>query len=118
MDRMRDVTISSDINESLHGSSKGKISSSSPTGSGVLPPRTINPEQEDEIVKQLELEQRQRLEADPMKELNEALMDRTTAGKNRKKQQIMTIKCSNSSAGSDKQYSSDKDGSMIDVEGE
>ena len=62
-----------------------KISSSSPSGSGVLPPRTINPEQEDEIVKALELEQRQRLEQDPMRELDEALMDRTTASQNRRK---------------------------------
>lgn len=56
-----------------------KISNASPSDSGVLPPRTINAEQEDEIVKMLEEEQRQRLEQDPMRELDEALMDRTTA---------------------------------------
>jgi hypothetical protein len=62
----------------------------------VLPPRTINAEQEDEIVKMLELEQRQRLEQDPMRELDEALMDRTTASQNRRKQ-IMHIKSTSDS---------------------
>ena len=56
MERMRDILISSDINDSALGSARGKNSSSSPTGSGALPPRTINPEQEDEIVKQVEME--------------------------------------------------------------
>jgi hypothetical protein len=51
---------------------------------GVIPPRTINEEEEDEIVAQLEAYQRQRLEIDPMRELDEALMDRTTASQNRK----------------------------------
>jgi len=36
--------------------SSQKDRASSPSGSGVLPPRTINAEQEDEIVKMLELE--------------------------------------------------------------
>jgi hypothetical protein len=56
MDRMRDIVITSDINDSAQGSPKCKNLSTSPTGSGALPPRTINPEQEDEIVKQLEME--------------------------------------------------------------
>jgi hypothetical protein len=51
---------------------------------GAIPPRTINEEEEDEIVAQLEAYQRQRLEIDPMRELDEALMDRTTASQNRK----------------------------------
>ena len=50
----------------------------------MLPPRTINEEDEDEIIKQLEAYQRQRLEENPMRELDEALMDRTTASQNRK----------------------------------
>lgn len=57
MDRLlREPLGSFEVEESYRGSSKGKASGSSPSGSGVLPPRTINPEQEDEIVKQLELE--------------------------------------------------------------
>ena len=52
--------------------------------SNMLPPRTINEEDEDEIIKQLEAYQRQRLEENPMRELDEALMDRTTASQNRK----------------------------------
>jgi hypothetical protein len=55
-----------------------------------LPPRTINQEQEDEIIRILEAEQRQRLEEDPMKELEEALMDRTTASMNRR-QRVTSI---------------------------
>jgi len=77
-------------------SQKDRVSSASPSGSGVLPPRTINAEQEDEIVKMLEMEQRQRLEQDPMRELDEALMDRTTASHNRRKQ-IMHIKSTSDS---------------------
>ena len=47
--------------------------------SGMLPPRTINADDEDEIIAQLEAYQRERLTIDPMRELDEALMDRTTA---------------------------------------
>lgn len=47
--------------------------------SGILPPRTINADEEDEIIAQLEAYQRERLTIDPMRELDEALMDRTTA---------------------------------------
>ena len=50
----------------------------------ILPPRTIDQDQEDEIIKILELQQRQKLEENPMKELEEALMDRTTASLNRR----------------------------------
>ena len=95
MDRMREPNVNSDANDSAKGSSRGKGSGSSPSGSGLLPPRTINPEQEDEIVKQLELEQRQRLKWDPVGGLNEALMDRTQA----KIPGNMRFKCSDSSAG-------------------
>ena len=45
----------------------------------AIPPRTITEEQEDEIMRILEREQRRLLQLDPMKELEEALMDRTTA---------------------------------------
>jgi len=66
---------------------------------GVIPPRTINEEEEDEIVAQLEAYQRQRLEIDPMRELDEALMDRTTASQNRK-HKIINIHSSRSSRSS------------------
>ena len=42
-----------------------------------LPQRTIGEEEEELIVAQLEAYQRQRVEEDQMKELDEALMDRT-----------------------------------------
>ena len=58
MDRLREPLATSELDESARGSSRGKASGSSPSASGVLPPRTINPDQEDEIVKQLELDQR------------------------------------------------------------
>jgi hypothetical protein len=57
----------------------------------TLPPRTIDGEQEDEIIRLLEIYQRKRLEEDPMRELDEALMDRTTASMNRR-QKITSIK--------------------------
>lgn len=64
-------------------SNSGKANTcASPTG--TLPPRTINAEEEDEIVAQLAAYQRERLTIDPMRELDEALMDRTTASQNRK----------------------------------
>lgn len=50
----------------------------------TLPPRTIDEAQEDEIIRLLEVYQRKRLEEDPMRELDEALMDRTTASMNRR----------------------------------
>lgn len=56
----------------------------------TLPPRTIDESQEDEIIRILEMQQRQLLEQDPMKELEEALMDRTTASQNRR-QRITSI---------------------------
>jgi hypothetical protein len=59
----------------------------------TLPPRTIDKEQEDEIIRLLEIYQRKRLEEDPMRELDEALMDRTTASMNRR-QKITSIKSS------------------------
>jgi len=45
----------------------------------IIPQRTINEDEEDEIVAQLAAHQRHQLTIDPMKELDEALMDRTTA---------------------------------------
>lgn len=59
----------------------------------TLPPRTIDSEQEDEIIRLLEIYQRKRLEEDPMRELDEALMDRTTASMNRR-QKITSIRAS------------------------
>lgn len=101
IDRLvREPLSNSEVEDSNRGSSKGKASGSSPSGSGVLPPRTINPEQEDEIVKQLEQEQRKKLREDPLKELNEALMDRTQAGKKRKNK-ICKIRSSDSSGDSE-----------------
>ena len=60
------------------------VSGSAQQQKEVLPPRTIDQAQEDEIIKILELQQRQKLEENPMKELEEALMDRTTASLNRR----------------------------------
>ena len=54
------------------------------SSSNQLPPRTIAEEDEDMIIAHLEAIQRQRLEENPMRELDEALMDRTTASHNRK----------------------------------
>ena len=59
----------------------------------TLPPRTIDEAQEDEIIRLLEIYQRKRLEEDPMRELDEALMDRTTASLNRR-QKITSIQAS------------------------
>jgi hypothetical protein len=56
----------------------------------TLPPRTIDEAQEDEIIRLLEIHQRKRLEEDPMRELDEALMDRTTASLNRR-QKVTSI---------------------------
>ena len=45
IDRLvREPLSNSEVEDSNRGSSKGKASGSSPSGSGVLPPRTINPE--------------------------------------------------------------------------
>ena len=49
-----------------------------------MPPRTIDEAQEDQIIKLLEIQQKKRLQQDPMRELDEALMDRTTASMNRR----------------------------------
>ena len=49
-----------------------------------IPPRTVDEVQEAEIIKILEQEQRKLLKEDPMRELEEALMDRTTASQNRR----------------------------------
>jgi len=50
----------------------------------TIPPRTMDEEQEDEIIRLLESHQKMRLQEDPMRELEEALMDRTTASLNRR----------------------------------
>jgi len=50
----------------------------------ALPPRTFDEMREDEIIKMLEDYQKQRLQEEPLKELEEALMDRTTASLNRR----------------------------------
>ena len=60
-----------------------------------IPPRTIDPEEEDEIIRMLEIEQKRRLEEDPMRELEEALMDRTTASHNRR-QKITSLQFNSS----------------------
>jgi len=44
------------------------------TGSALL-----NKQQEDDLIRELKIESRSRLLEDPLKELDEALMDRTTA---------------------------------------
>ena len=53
-------------------------------GKETLPARTFDESREDEIIELIEQHQRRRLEIDPMRELEEALMDRTTASLNRR----------------------------------
>jgi hypothetical protein len=81
---------------------------------GAIPPRTINEEEEDEIVAQLAAYQRQRLEIDPMRELDEALMDRTTASQNRK-HKIINIH-SSGSAGSSPQGEKESEQASAEAE--
>ena len=50
----------------------------------ALPARTFDETREEEIIALIELHQREQLKRDPMRELEEALMDRTTASLNRK----------------------------------
>mmetsp|Transcript_1499 Transcript_1499/g.1986 ORF Transcript_1499/g.1986 Transcript_1499/m.1986 type:complete len:181 (+) Transcript_1499:73-615(+) len=50
----------------------------------TIPPRTIDESQEETIIHMLEEYQKQRLQEDPLGELEEALMDRTTASMNRR----------------------------------
>lgn len=50
----------------------------------ALPARTFDESREDEIIRLIEAHQRERLQIDPMRELEEALMDRTTASLNRR----------------------------------
>lgn len=82
---------------SNNASNKSKDGSQSPTNGGI-PARTFNLDLEDEIVAQIEAHQRQRLEIDPMRELDEALMDRTTASQNRK-HKIINIQSKSNSSG-------------------
>jgi hypothetical protein len=53
-------------------------------GKETMPARTFDESREDEIIAMIEEHQRQRLEIDPIRELEEALMDRTTASLNRR----------------------------------
>mmetsp|Transcript_34021 Transcript_34021/g.52316 ORF Transcript_34021/g.52316 Transcript_34021/m.52316 type:complete len:234 (-) Transcript_34021:331-1032(-) len=95
------------LDEAFRISKRRKSSSygdDSKNGQSCFPARTIDKEQEDEIIKKLEEEQRQLLEKNPMKELNEALMDRTTASQNRKKQ-MQTLYRFKDSEGSDQENS-------------
>jgi len=50
----------------------------------ALPARTFDENREDEIIALIEGHQRDRLRMDPLRELDEALMDRTTASLNRR----------------------------------
>jgi hypothetical protein len=60
----------------------------------TLPPRTFDESREDEVISLLEEHQRKRLEEDPLRELDEALMDRTTASLSRR-QKITIVLGSN-----------------------
>lgn len=53
-------------------------------GKETMPARTFDESREDEIIQMIEDHQKHRLEVDPMRELEEALMDRTTASLNRR----------------------------------
>lgn len=50
----------------------------------ALPARTFDANREDEIIALIEDHQKERLRTDPLRELDEALMDRTTASLNRR----------------------------------
>ena len=65
-------------------------------GKETLPARTFDESREDEIIELIEQHQRRRLEIDPMRELEEALMDRTTASLNRRNK-MNSIKASGAS---------------------
>jgi hypothetical protein len=41
--------------------------------------KTLNKEQEEDLIRELQIKSRNQLKLDPLKELDEALMDRTTA---------------------------------------
>ena len=56
---------------------------SSNNGASHQPHKFINEEEENEIVRQVQTQQRQLMEIDPLRELDVALMDRNTASKSR-----------------------------------
>lgn len=56
---------------------------SSNNGASNQPHKFINEEEENEIVRQVQTQQRQLMEIDPLRELDVALMDRNTASKSR-----------------------------------
>lgn len=56
---------------------------SSHNGASNQPHKFINEEEENEIVRQVQTQQRQLMEIDPLRELDVALMDRNTASKSR-----------------------------------
>lgn len=56
---------------------------SSNNGASNQPHKFINEEEENEIVRQVQSQQRQLMEIDPLRELDVALMDRNTASKSR-----------------------------------
>ena len=56
---------------------------SSTRGGNNQPPKFVNEEEENEIVRQVQSRQRELMEIDPLRELDVALMDRNTASKSR-----------------------------------
>jgi len=56
---------------------------SSNRGGNNQPPKFVNEEEENEIVRQVQSRQRELMEIDPLRELDVALMDRNTASKSR-----------------------------------
>lgn len=56
---------------------------SSHNGASYQPHKFINEDEENEIVRQVQTQQRQLMQIDPLGELDVALMDRNTASKNR-----------------------------------
>ena len=74
---------------------------SSPSGSvvssikhSVTTNRTLNKEQEEDLIRELQIQSRNQLKLDPLKELDEALMDRTTAQLTLKVQTSSTVNTS------------------------
>ena len=74
------------LTEESPGLRKGFIGSGLVGGNNkeALPARTFDANREDEIIALIEDHQKERLRMDPLRELDEALMDRTTASLNRR----------------------------------
>jgi hypothetical protein len=82
--------VDSDTSSQYNSLNPGLTLSRGKDSKEALPPRTFDQSREDEIIELLEEYQRVRLQEDPLSELDEALMDRSTASLNRR-QKITSI---------------------------